>query len=396
MFCRKCGTQLRDGARFCESCGTKVNPGENPGNINEDIFKKMQELNVFEITRIVVWVICAALVIMFFLPIISISSLYDFSAYELMIGKEIEIAVFGDYMVKGNALVALLVLIPLLVALFYDKNNIHLSAIFSFLGMIALVIFTNYVRDKVSEETEGLVNRVQFTAVYTFYIFFYIISGILSCAQLYFRKNIKNVEPDSNGMEFNQNKLSEYAELADFVNAIYHGMYHMKETQNFTENIDIRAEDLSSFARANALFWYQYFNNSFDKRIKTEGNKFYHYHRAAVNDLEDMMKGMFGSCTDDDMQSFRLHYITQEEAEGTFLMDCSNNADHDECNRCLKIDSCTKENGRIKLTGTVIQKLGNRTGSSYPERNFSAYFLPDERSPVAGYRFDQLIVDGMS
>lgn len=244
----------------------------------------MQELNVFEITRIVVWVICAALVIMFFWPIISISSLYDFSAYELMIGKEIEIAIF------------------------------------SFLGIIALVIFTNYVRDKVSEETEGLVNRVQFTAVYTFYIIFYIISGILSCAQIYFRKNIKNVEPDSNGMEFNQNKLSEYAELADFVNAIYHGMYHMKETQNFTENIDIRAEDLSSFARANVLFWYQYFNNSFDKRIKTEGNNFYRYHRAAVNDLEDMMKGMFGSCTDDDMRSFRLHYITQEEDDGNFLL----------------------------------------------------------------------------
>ncbi|MDR2025596.1 MAG: hypothetical protein LBQ71_20665 [Hungatella sp.] len=73
-------------------------------------------------------------------------------------------------------------------------------------------------------------------------------------------------------------------------------------------------------------------------------------------------------------------------------MDCSNGSDNDDIIRRLKSDTCTRENGLLKLTGTVIQKSEDRTGSSYPERNFSVWFLPDERSPVAGYRFDRLVV----
>ncbi|MDR2023836.1 MAG: zinc-ribbon domain-containing protein [Hungatella sp.] len=325
MFCRNCGTQLRDGARFCESCGTRVNPEENHGNINKVISNKMQEMNVFKYTRIVVWVICAVLVIMFFLPMFSISFfgfMSDFSTYEIMVGKEIK-----GYIVKGNALVALLVLIPPLIALFYDRKNIHFSAAFSSLGMIALVIFANYVRTRVSEETESLVNSVQFTNVYTFSMVFYMVAGILSCWGVFFKNTMEPndlvkpdntvmpLDKDSNRIKLSQKELSEYAKLADFANAIYNGLYHVEETQSFTKNVDIRTENLSSFTRAGILFWYQYFNNSSDERIKTEGNKFYHYHRVAINDLEDMMTGLVGSCSDDDMQSFRMHYITKHSGD---------------------------------------------------------------------------------
>lgn len=404
MFCRNCGTQLRDGARFCESCGTR--------NETEAISNKRQEVNIFKQTQIAVWAICAVLAVMFFLPMFSISLFgfkFEFSACEIMIGKEIE-----GYVVKGNVLVASLILLPPLIALFYDRENIHLSVIGSSLGIIALVIFSNYVRTRVSEETESLINSVQFTSVFAFSMILYIISGTLSCWYAYCVKNKKIAESDniakpentvrpesavmpldkdSNGMKFSQKELTEFAELADFANAIYNGIYNMEETQNFKKDVDIRAEELSSSARASVLFWYQYFNNSSDERIRTEGDKFCYYHRVAINDLEDMMAGLFGNCTDADIQSFRIHYITQEEADGTSLMGCSDDSDNDEIIRRLKIDNCTRENGMIKLAGTVKQEQEDRTGSAYQNRNFSAWFLPDERSPIAGYRFDRLVVD---
>ncbi len=36
MFCKKCGTEIIEGAKFCASCGCKINDEKIPRSMNED------------------------------------------------------------------------------------------------------------------------------------------------------------------------------------------------------------------------------------------------------------------------------------------------------------------------------------------------------------------------
>ena len=37
MFCKKCGTEIIEGAKFCASCGCKINDEKIPRSMNEDV-----------------------------------------------------------------------------------------------------------------------------------------------------------------------------------------------------------------------------------------------------------------------------------------------------------------------------------------------------------------------
>lgn len=36
MFCKKCGVEIMEGAKFCASCGCKINDEKIPRSMNED------------------------------------------------------------------------------------------------------------------------------------------------------------------------------------------------------------------------------------------------------------------------------------------------------------------------------------------------------------------------
>lgn len=192
-------------------------------------------------------------------------------------------------------------------------------------------------------------------------------------------------------------------QLIEFANTVYDGMdYAMNiESENWARSafpVNVRAEKLPSYAKASILFWYQYFHESSDERIKEvnvkEGKYFQPYHSIAENDLKDMMTELLGSCTDEDMNSLQRHHVSGRNTDGTFLMECIGSfGDAGFFWLSGENVSCAKENGRLKLTGMVMQVPEEGTGSPYPEKNFSVWFIQDERSPVSGYRFDQLIVN---
>lgn len=187
MFCEKCGTELEDGARFCKSCGARINPLEEEHRLPDIMGAEMK--GWYSKAQLAVRGIGAVLLILCFLPMFSVSCQgmkVNFSVFETMVGKEVE-----GQMVDGNVLVAVLILIPIiLIAAFCIKEGDHISSVCSSLGIISLIIYANCVKARVSQETGGMINTVQFTGVYTFSMILYIISGILSCWCILFQKKM--------------------------------------------------------------------------------------------------------------------------------------------------------------------------------------------------------------
>lgn len=161
---------------------------------------------------------------------------------------------------------------------------------------------------------------------------------------------------------------------------------------NLQNNYDVTDKDLTPAQKAHVLWVYECFYS--DPRVTPDPSvAFESRNKARKTDMQTIMAEIFGSATDMDMQQFVTSYVYEQDTEFYYMSDGT--GDFGSANATY-FDSengivTTMENGRLKISGTVMKWLTD--GEGYlPYKSFTGYFVPSSGNALNGYCFDQLII----
>lgn len=116
--------------------------------------------------------------------------------------------------------------------------------------------------------------------------------------------------------------------------------------------------------------------------------------KAKKTDMRTIMTELFGSATDADMEEFARSYCYEQDYEFYYMSDgtgdfgAMDNTYFDSENVAAVL-----ENGRLKITGTVMKyNPYSKEGGYEPYKTFIGYFIPNPGAALDGYSIDQLVI----
>lgn len=178
---------------------------------------------------------------------------------------------------------------------------------------------------------------------------------------------------------------------------VAHYVYDSFDTYPYAQTafpINAHLSDLSLSQKCQLLYSYQY--NCIDPRFEDTSD--YEYKMIKNEDLNEVIIELLGPASQVTIQTIRdENYIVRSGLGSNMTYYSYFNATGDFGDAgsfYLSSDnvSFTMENGRLKVSGNVMQY--NSNASSYsPIRQYHAYFIPHNGFCLGGYRFDQLIVE---